>query len=255
MRRLVIAAVAVAVVGAEPAGAKLSKTAYFRVDIRAYQFVEWYDRATITGCSNSVTSVDAQGTGDVLARDLEDPWVVARRRGDAATLLVHDEGPALAVGGDVSRHGEVHAVYLRAPDDPRACMTAPETAQSDCGTQLLPKGAVLYLSYARPRLSLSGPNVPDWAGMPFKFCPGANGDSILAASWYEPGGATTTAPLALTKLFGKTKSFTVKYHDRRTVQTAHPGGAVASEDHPVTTTIDWFVKFTRIKPQLASPEL
>jgi hypothetical protein len=253
MRRALIIAAALAVSASAPAGAKLSTQAYFRVDVLAYQNVEWSDHATIKGCSNSVLSVNGQGDGSVIARDHNDPWAVARRTGNRATLLIQNEGPAFAAEGDVSRHGQVNADFTKPPDDPRDCQR-PDAPQNDCGTQLLPQGALLYLSYTRPKLSLNGPYVQEWGGMPFKFCPGANGDDTLAGSWYQPG-ATTSASLPLTKLFGKAKKFTVEYHNVRTVQTAHPGGAVLSEDHPVTTTIHWTVKFTRIKPQLGSAEL
>jgi hypothetical protein len=252
MRRVLMAAAAIAVAAAAPAGAKLSKQAYIRVDVLAYQHVEWSNHATVTGCSNSVLSVDAQGTGDVIARDQEGPWAVARRTGTRATLLVHSEGAAFAAAGTVSRDGSVNATYTKPPDDPRACQK-PEPAQSDCGTQLLPQGALMYLSYTKPRLTLSGPYVQEWGGMPFKFCPGANGDDTLAGTWYQPG-ATTSAVLPLTKLFGNAKRFTVEYRNERTVQTARPGGAVLSEDHPVATTIHWTVKFTRLAhPQLVAP--
>ena len=261
---IVLAALAVV---AAPAGAKLSNRAYFRLDVKAFQNVEWSAKETIQSCSKSIVSVESQGDGSVIARDHNAPWAVAQRSGGRATLLVHNEGPAFAAEGDVSRHGTVNATYIRPPDDPKQC-PQPIPHDSDCGTILLPGGALMYTSYLMPAswtypgpkpkvpmLTLSGPYVQEWGGMPFKFCPGANGDDTLAGSWYDPNAAPMGAPLPLSKLFGKAKHFSVSYSDVRTVQTGHARGAVLSDDHPVTTTIHWTVKFTRIKPQLGAPEL
>jgi hypothetical protein len=264
MKRAFLAAAALAVAAAAPAGAKLSTKAYFRIDVNATQHVTWSEHSSVRSCDGSVVELDGKGTGDVIARDHNEPWAVARRQGARATLLVHDEGAALAAEGRVMRNGQVGASSSASGKSPNCGQSQPP--QSDCGTMSIPGGAMLYVglitpaswTYSGPKpkvpmLTLSGPNVPEWAGMPFKFCPGASGDSILAGTWYEPPPAPPmAAPLPLSKLFGKAKHFTVSFHDERLVQTGRPGGAVLSDDHPVTTVIRWRVRFTREGPQLVA---
>jgi hypothetical protein len=258
MKRALLAAAGLAVAAAAPAGAKLSTQAYYRIDVRATQHVTWSEHSSVRSCDGSVLNLDGKGTGAVIARDHNQPWVVARRQGARATLLVQDDGAALAAEGRVKRDGQVNASSSASGKNPNCGQSGPP--QSDCGTMPLPDTAMLYVGLITPAkvpmLTLSGPNVPEWAGMPFKFCPGASGDSILAGTWYEPPPAPPmAAPLPLSKLFGKAKRFAVRFHDERTVQTGRPGGAVLSDDHPVATVIRWKVRFTRVGPQLKTPDL
>jgi hypothetical protein len=134
---------------------------------------------------------------------------------------------------------------------------------------VLPPGALMYVNYVAPGawtypkpkpkggvLTVSGPIVQDWFGRPpFQICGGANGDDTLAGTWYDVTMRPMAAPLAVSKLFGKAKRFTVRYTDQRTVETGHPGGALLEDSFPVTTTIHWKVIFTRIGPQLQTPDL
>jgi len=266
MKRVLVSGAALALAATAPAHAALSKKAYFRIDVKATQHVTWSEHSSVRSCDGSVVNLDGKGTGDVMARDHNQPWVIARRQGARATLLVQDDGAALAAEGRVKRDGQVNASSSASGKNPNCGQSGPP--QSDCGTMPLPDTAMLYLglttpaswTYSGPKpkvpmLTLSGPNVPQWAGMPFKFCPGASGDSILAGTWYEaPPAPPMAAPLPLTKLFGKAKHFTVSFHDERLVQTGRPGGAVLSDDHPVTTVIRWKVRFTREGPQLVAPD-
>jgi len=266
MRRIVLAAAALAVAGAAPASAK---KAYFRLDVKASQHVEWSRDSLTQGCGESVTELHAKGTGDLTARDHDQPWAVAQRTNDARriTLLVHGEQPSsFAVEGRYVRAWQQNAFFTKPPKDPRQC---PQSlpGSPDCGTRELPAGALMYVNYVAPGawtyptpnpkggvLTLSGPIVQDWFGRPpFQLCGGANGDDTLAGTWYDPVMRPMAAPLPVSKLFGKAKRFTVRYKDHRTVQTAHPGGPVLEDDSPVTTTLHWKVTFTRVGPQLQTP--
>jgi hypothetical protein len=269
-----VLAITMVLVAAAPAGAKLSKKAYFRLDARASQHVAWSGHATFNGCGDSVSEVDSAGTGDLTARDLDAPWAVAQRTNDGhrVTFLVHGEGAAFAASGKLTRDGHVNAVFSKPPADPNVCRTYGGTGTPDCGTRVLPAGAVLYVNYFTPSawsypgpkpktalLALSGPYVPEWSGIPpFNLCPTSNGDDRLAGSWYDTSVTPQmTVALPLAKLFGTAKRLTVRYADTRTVQTARPAsGSVLADDHPVTTTIHWTVRLTRLaKPQLQTPDL
>jgi hypothetical protein len=268
MRRVLIITAALAVAGAAPASAK---KAYFRLDVRASQHVDWSDDSLSQGCSNSVLELHAKGTGGLKVRDQNQPWAVAQHTNDArrVTLLVHGEQPSsFAVSGNYQRTWQQNAFFTKPPDDPSGCPKS-LPGSPDCGTRALPPGALMYVNYVAPGawtypkpkpaggvLTLSGPIVQDWLGRPpFQLCGGAPGDDTLAGSWYDTSMRPMAAPLPVSKLFGKAKRFTVSYRDERLVQTARPAGAVLQDDHPVTTAIHWKVTFTRIGPQLQTPGL
>jgi hypothetical protein len=274
MRRTltVVAASAVALVGAAaPASAKLAKQAYFRLDVKASQHVAWSHDLLTKSCGDSVTELHAGGTGDVSARDQDEPWAVAKRTNDARRmiLLVHGEEPSsFAVAGKYVRDLHQNAFFTKPPSDPNACPKS-LPGSPDCGTRGLPAGALMYVNYVAPgawpypkpkpkggMLTLSGPIVQDWFGRPpFQLCGGANGDDTLAGTWYDPVMRPMAAALSPSKLLGTAKHFSVSYKDKRTVETGRPGGSVLEDTHPVTTTIHWKVTFTRIGPQLQTPGL
>jgi hypothetical protein len=144
------------------------------------------------------------------------------------------------------------------PRDPGACPQAVPAA-SDCGTQALPGDATLSLSYVPSKLTLTGPHSMQWFAAPFQHCPGVNGDDSLGATWYTSGVVQTgPVPLPMAKVFGKRKQFTLHWSDKRTVETVRPGGIVLSGTYPVTTTIRWSIRFTRLakppQPELGVPE-
>jgi hypothetical protein len=255
MRRVLLTAAALAVAVCAPAGA--ATKAYWRIDVQASQHVEWSEHATVKGCSNSVLELSSSGTGDIKAHDHAAPWAVAvKESGRPPALLVHGLGPGLAADGSYKREWTQDAFFSKPPDDPAQC-SKPLQGTPDCGTRSMPQGALLYLAYEPGKLTLSGPYVPDWVGMPpFTLCGGANGDDNLGGTWYDPSQRPTAA-LPAKKLFGKlgkAKPFTVSYHKVRTVQTAIHSGAYLADDHPVKTTTNWKVKFTRIGAQLQTPE-
>lgn len=270
MRRVVITAAALAVAIAAPA--KAEKRAYFRLDVKASQHVVWSSDSLTKGCSDSVLELHAKGTGDLTAEDQDHPWAVARRPGDPrrTTLLVHGETPSsLAVTGRYDRSWEQNAFFTKPPKDPGQC---PKTlpGSPDCGKRTLPPGSVMYLNYIAPGawtypapkpkggvLTLSGPYIQDWVGMPpFQLCGGANGDDTLAGTWYQtPPIRPMTAALPLGKLFGKAKRFTLAYHDARTVETGHTSAYVLSNLAPVSTEIRWKVTLSRVGAQLQAPGL
>lgn len=270
MKRVLIIAAALAV--AATASASAEKRAYFRVDVKASQRVKWSTDSLTKGCSDSVTELHAKGTGNLTAQDQEQPWAVARRPADPrrTTLLVHGETPsALAVTGRYDRSWEQNAFFTKPPKDPNQCPKS-LPGSPDCGKRALPPGSVMYLNYIAPGawtypapkpkggvLTLSGPYIEDWVGMPpFQLCGGANGDDTLGGTWYElPPVRPMTSALPLSKLFGKTKRFSLTYHDSRTVETGHTGPYVLSVLAPVSTEIRWKVTLSRTGPQLQSPDL
>jgi hypothetical protein len=268
MKRVLIAAAALAVAASAPAGAVTKR--YFRLDVSATQHVKWTHDTLVQGCSESITRLRASGSGDVTARDKDAPWAVVQRTSDPrkVTLLVHGEGPGFAAAGSYRRYLKQDAFFTKPPKDPKQC-GKPLDGTPDCGTRGLPKGSLLYLSYIAPGawtypkpkpkggvVTLSGPYVPDWVGMPpFQFCGGASGDDTLSGSWYDTSMRPMFAALPPSKFFGKARRFSVTFDDVRTVQTARPGGAVLEDDHPVTTTIHWRVTFTRVGAMLQAPEL
>ena len=91
MRRALLIATALAVAICAPAGA--AKKAYFRLDVEASQHVKWSDDSLTKGCSDSVLELHAKGTGDLEAKDHNDPWAVAQRPADPrrTTLLTYGE--------------------------------------------------------------------------------------------------------------------------------------------------------------------
>lgn len=275
MRRMLmlVAAGAVVLVGtAAPAGAKLSKKAYFRLDVEASQHVAWSNDSLTKGCSDSVLELHAKGTGDVTAHDQDHPWALAQRPADArrTTLLVDGKTPsAFPVTGRYIRTWQQNAFFTKPPNDPNQCPKS-LPGSPDCGERILPPGALMYVNYIAPGawtypapkptggvLTLSGPYVQDWFGRPpFQLCGGAPGDDTLAGTWYDtPPVRPMTAPLPLAKLFGKAKRITVTYHGSRTVETGHTGPSVLSDLAPVSTQIHWKVTLTRIGAQLQSPDL
>ncbi len=252
MKRALLISAAALAVAAAPAGA--TTKAYWRLDVRATQHVKWTEHATVKGCSNSVLELRSAGTGDIDARDKETPWAVAEKaNGRPPTLLVHGLGPGLAAAGTYKRDWKQDSFYSKAPDDPGQCPKS-LPGSPDCGARALPKGALLYVAYEPGKLTVSGPYVPDWVGMPpFQLCGGANGDDNLGGTWYDPSKRPSAA-LPAKKLFGKAKKFTVSFNKVRTVQTAIHSGSFLADDHPVTTTTHWKVTFTRTGAQLQTPE-
>ena len=262
MRRAFLTAAALAVTAAAPAGAALSKKAYFDVAISARQDVTWTRNMTVQGCSDSIAVLTGKGESHLRVRQAQNPWVIAERPSDGrpATLLFSGAKPGMRAVGTISRKGELGGYTSKPPRDPGAC-PQPIPKQPDCGTLALPDDAQLFMSYyatpatwtyakpapKQPSLVLTGPYSRGWAtGPPFDWCPGMNGDDMLGGTWYGNDVVHTgPATLPLAKLFGTRKRFTVRFADTRTVETVHPGGLVISGTFPVTTTIHWSVHFTR----------
>jgi hypothetical protein len=266
MRAALLTAAACAVAAA-PAGAVTK--AYWRLDVKATQHVEWTHDGLFKGCSNSITRVHATGTGDIKAQDHNNPWAVAQNPGDPkrVTMLINGTVPSsFSVDGSYVRHIQQGAYFTKPPDDPKQC-PKPLPGSPDCGVRGFPDDALMYVNYIAPGawtygkpkpkggvLTLSGPYIESWVGMPpFQICGGASGDDTLAGTWYDTTMRPMAAPLPVSKLFGKAKHFSVTYHNKRTVQTAVPGGAVLEDDHPVTTSIHWTVRFSRTGAQLQDP--
>lgn len=254
MKRVLIIAAALAVAASAPAGASSSTKAYWRLEVQVSQHVKWTEHATVKGCSNSVLELRASGTGDINARDHSAPWAVAEKaKGRPPTFLVHGLGPGLAAEGSYKRDWKQDSFYSKPPDDPGQCPKS-LPGSPDCGAWDLPDGALLYVAWDHGKLTVSGPYVPDWVGMPpFQLCGGANGDDNLGGTWYDPS-KRPSAKLPAKKFFGKAKKFGVTFNKVRTVQTAIHSSAFLADDHPVTTITHWRVNFTRTGAMLQTPE-
>jgi hypothetical protein len=272
MKRTLLIGVGFAVAVTAPANATLAKKAFFGVKIRASQDVTWTRNMTARGCSDSITVLTGKGEAHLRAHQRGNPWVIAKRiDGKRATLTFSNGTVGVPAVGTFSRTGELAGSTSKPPRDPGAC-PQPVPTEPDCGTLALPGDAKLYLAYAmpatwgygkpvpkQPSLVLTGPNSPQWVtGPSFKWCPGMNGDDLLGGTWYGNDVVHTgPAPLPLTKLFGTSNHFTVRWTDKRTVETVRPGGVVISGTLPVTTTIHWSVRFDRLthEPQIGAVDL
>ena len=256
MRRVVIVvAAALAVAAAASASAK---EAFFAVKISASQDVTWTRNMTVQGCSDSIMVLTGKGEAHLRARARKGAWIAVTQIDSKRAMVRSGLGaPVIHAVGTFSRAGELGSHASTPPRDPGACPQG-IAVPSDCGTKALPDDATLSLSTMTPgKLVLTGPDSPQWLVGPFKQCPGVNGDDTLGATWYTNDVVQTgPAPLPVAKLFGKSKHVTVRWSDKRTVETVRPGGIVISGTYPVTTVIRWTVRFTRLthQPQLGSLE-
>jgi len=245
---MLAAALAAAAFGSASASAK---EAVFVVKVDAAQDVGWYRNMTVKGCSDSISELTGRGEAHLRSHSTGDPWIAVRRIDSRRAVLVT---PTIHAAGTFARDGAVASNASTPPRNPGSCPQAIPTA-ADCGTRALPDDATFNLSYA----PAGGLGLTGLEGRPFEHCPGVNGDDTLGATWYTNDVVQTgPAPLPIAKLFGKRRRFTVHWSDTRTVETVRPGGLVISGTFPVTTTIRWSVRFTRLakrpKPQLGSLE-
>jgi hypothetical protein len=252
MKRVVMAAAALAVASAAPASAK---EPYFAVKISATQDVTWTRDMTVQGCSDSIMVLTGGGEAHLRVHQRGNAWVGVKRIDRLRATLI---APVVYAAGSFSRKGELASHASTPPRDPGACPQA-IPAVSDCGTLALPPDATLSLSYVPSKLTLTGPHSAQWFEGPFQHCPGVNGDDSLGATWYTNDVVQTgPAPLPLARVFGRRKHFALRWSDKRTVETARPGGIVLSGTYPVTTTIRWSIRFTRLakppQPELGVPE-
>jgi hypothetical protein len=268
MRRMltVVAASAVAlVVAAAPAGAALSKKAYFDVTIAASQQVSWTKDLTFRLCGDGTGVQTGHGSADLTFAIGPKHWVEATRTKDArlATLEFAGKlGPVQAIG-TFTRLGEVHGQTTK---EPSGYCPKPEPPQDDCGTFNLPADAQLGMSYISPAtwtswmypghpktpsLVLTGPTSRSWATEPHKFCMGVSGDDLLGGPWGGNGypAYAGPAPLPLAKLFGKSKHFAIHWHDYgkddQFASMLSLPDPYLTASYPIETTVDWTVRFTR----------
>ena len=235
MRRTltVVAASAVALVGAAaPAGAKLSKKAYFDVTIAATQqvYVDQGHRVPRM-CGDGIGTQGGNGSSDLTFDIGPKHWVAARRVPGDRIATLQFEGKA----------GPVHPIGRLEPtgsfggtttQQPTGYCPKPEPPQDDCGTLDLPPDSQLGMAYISPAtwasyrylghpksmsLVLNGPATPTLVrGMPFKFCPGVTADDALEGIWAAFNGTPAysgPAPLSLSLLFGTKRSFAIHWHE------------------------------------------
>lgn len=268
MRRfVVIGTAALALAGAvAPAGAKLAKTAYFDVRIAATQRVIWTRDLTFRSCGDGIGTQNGQGSGDLTFDIGNAHWIEARRvPGDRVATFEFDGKPGpVRPTGTFERQAEFHGSTTKQPS---GYCPKPEPPQSDCGTLALPPDAQLGIGYISPAqwssyrylghpkymaLVLNGPSSPTWAGMPFGFCGGVNGDDTLGGVWGSFNGTPAyagPAKLPLSLVFGKKKHFAIHWHDH-SKDDQYEGMAelpppLLSAKNPIDTAVDWTVRFTR----------
>lgn len=265
MKRLgVISAAALALAAAAPAGAKLANRAYFDVRIAGTQDVTWTRDLSFRECGGTGTQ-NGQGSASLSFDIGLLHWIEARRvPGDRVATIQFDGRPGgVRPAGRFERQGEFHG---SSTVQPSAQCPKPDPPQSDCGTLDLPADAQLGMAYISPAtwssyrylghpkymaLVLNGPSSATWAGMPFKFCPGVNGDDTLGGVWAafnETPAYAGPAKLPLSLLFGKKKSFAIHWHDRGKEDqyegVSLPANWLAASE-PIDTSVDWTVRFTR----------
>jgi hypothetical protein len=268
MRRtltVVAAGVVALVVAAAPAGAKLSKTAYFDVSIAATQQVSWTKDLTFRLCGDGIGVQTGHGSADLTFAIGSKHWVRAQRVPGPrlATLEFSGKlGPVQAIG-TFTRLGEVHGQTTK---EPSGYCPKPEPPQNDCGTFSLPADAQLGMSYISPAtwtswmypghpktpsLVLTGPTSRSWATEPHKFCMGVSGDDLLGGPWGGNGYPAYAGPaqLPLAKLFGKSKHFAIHWHDYgkddQFASMLSLPDPYLTASYPIETTVDWTVRFTR----------
>lgn len=264
MRRTltVLAASAVALVGAAaPAGAKLSKKAYFDVKIAASQQVSWTRDTSFRLCGDGTGTQTGKGSADLTFDIGPKHWVEARRvPGDRmATLQFEGKLGPVHPTGTMTRLGQVQGQTTKQPSG--SC-PQPQPPQDDCGTLPLPPDTQLGMGYISPAtwsygghpkamsLVLTGPVSPSWSGAPFKFCMGVSADDVLGGPWANGTPAYAgPATLPLSLLFGTKKHFAIHWHDSgkddqfASMLTLPAPYLTAS--YPIETTVDWTVRFNR----------
>jgi hypothetical protein len=247
-----------------PAGANLSKKAYFDVSIAGTQQVTWTRALTFRECGGTGTQ-NGKGSADLTFGVGNKHWVEARRvPGDrVATIEFEGELGPIHPTGTFRRYGEFSG---SSTVQPSAQCPKPDPPRSDCGTLDLPADAQLGIAYISPAswpswrylghpksmsLVLNGPVSPTWAGMPFKFCPGVAGDDSLGGVWAafnQTPAYAGPAKLPLSLLFGRKKHFKIHWHDHGK-DDQYAGEPLPSSwlsaSEPIETAVDWTVRFSR----------
>jgi hypothetical protein len=270
MRRVLVIGVAalVAAAASAPAGAKLSKKAYFDVEIAATQQVKWTKDTEFHMCGDGIGTQGGEGSADLTFDIGPKHWVEAKRvPGPSVAMLQFDGniGPVRAYG-TLTRQGHLEGMTTK---QPTGYCPKPGPPQDDCGTLGLPADATLGMAYISPgtwsswrypghpksmSLVMNGPASPTWAGAPFKFCPGVTGDDILGGTWAPYIGSGTPAyagpaSLPLSLVFGKKKHFKIHWHDTLkddpfAPMTTLPDPYITAK-FPIETSVDWTVRFDR----------
>jgi hypothetical protein len=268
MRRTitVMAASAVAMmIAAAPAGAKLSKKAYFDVSLAATQQVSWTRDVSFRLCGDGTGVQTGRGSADLTFGIGPKHWVEATRVAGPrlATLEWAGKTGPVHVSGTFTRLAQVQGQTTKQPS---GYCPKPEPPQDDCGTFNLPADAQLGMAYISPAtwtswwypghpktpsLVLTGPTSRSWVTPPHKFCMGVSSDDQLGGPWGGNGypAYAGPAPLPLSKLFGKSKHFAIHWHDDgkddqfASMLTLPDPYLTAS--YPIETTVDWTIRFTR----------
>ena len=245
-----------AVLPSAATAAALPRVAYFKVEVRASQDINWKQHLKGPSC-------DGKG--------LYERWAQGR-----SILRLHSPGPVLTVAKRTPRGGVLFWFGNRPSGMPvsgwlrrtatdsgtnSAACPSPYSTRPDCGTRMYPASTRLALLYDTPEswqdysdgpapivdvLHLRGPYVPEWqTGAHFLNCPGQDSDYQLGVS--EPGQIAMEAghaALSLDTLFGRREHFELTAREKVTWEPPRPENATGSSQ--VTTSFLWTVTFTRL---------
>jgi hypothetical protein len=227
-------------------------TAHFKVSFRAVQDVEWTEEVTTVGCG---------GLGKFGFHGAGRSRIVLRTRRPRPVALRELVMWNLPVTGTFSREGESSGWVIE-PGDAHKCGAAGESWAPDCGTRAYPAAAQLQVQWLPPErwmsdpaplapaLRVIGPFTPGETWLAFRNCKGfdlAGALGVLGAVAPDTG-AGTLRPLVA---FGRAKRFTVRGHAYGTYALT---SGVLTGARTVTTTLDWAMRFTRVRrPRPSAP--
>jgi hypothetical protein len=244
---------------ATPAAAEAARTAYFKVSVAAPQEVTWTMDVTGEACDGAIIATQGAGRSSIRVRTPSPQPAIAERApaGGTTTLRFRSGRVDVPVVGVLTRSG-TRSRSVVAPGGDGGCGDhSPQPP--DCGTRPYPRDARLSVEYLPPdhwrfgdvaplvpAIVVSGPESREWTGgAGFLNCPGTGIDTRLGVVGSR-SSETGFGSLGSRRLFGNRKRFEVTGRTTRTVETAMPGPAITSGTWPVTTTIRWTVRFTRL---------
>jgi hypothetical protein len=234
------------------------RTAYFKVSLTASQDVTWSKHLTFSSCGGGTVQMEGNGTSAIRVRTPRaQPAVAQRVTGGRVTLRFRKGGALLPVVGTITRNGVTHATGGSSTG--AQCGRPEPPIASDCGTKQYPSDATIGVGYYSPQdwpyqsgptplipsIALSGPASPEWRGIVYQWCPGANGDDVLRGPVYENEAAHSSAGgLPPARLFGTLRRFKLTGHSLETVDTSKLVGLTGTA--PITTETSWKLTFTRL---------
>jgi hypothetical protein len=223
--------------------------ARFSITVSGTQTSTWsLDSTTFDGCVQG--DIRQTGSGrQSFSFKTPKPATLTAIKIDKSVIISGTRLPGAPVKGSLSRSGDIRTEQLSG--DPTGCGDgggSPPTAP-DCGTK--PFAARVDLEWTTPDqyqgeppvplvpvLLLEGPVFPTGSSgfsSLFQHCVGGGPDQLIP---------TPNSSLALKKLFGKVKRFTVRGADKQTTD---------SDGYRVETTVNWVATFKRLPRLTKAP--